>query len=309
MTLPGAPIQLHSPDLEASRPSQTAIASALMRAAHLLLDAPPAVLRDDFALPLSGWKESALIAGFAALQTKLAQETSPTEAKLLLQSVRAITVLRARYVEDLLAEAHQRGVRQYVVLGAGLDSYALRTSLQLSVFELDHPSTQGSKRERLAALGLKTGPQHHFVPIDFEAEPPLRALARAGFRAELPTFFSWLGVINYLGQAAIFDTLRALAQLPPESAVVFDYVLPDYLLDAAGRRLVSTLLTDMSARGEPGQSFFSPEELGQRVRSLGFREVVDLGPEEANARYFSGRSDELRLPQPCPAHLMHARVS
>jgi len=295
--------------LEASRPSQTAIASALMRAAHLLLDAPPAVLSDDLALPLSGWKESALIAGFAALQTKLAQETSPAEAKMLLQSVRAITVLRARYVEDLLAEAYQRGVRQYVVLGAGLDSYALRTNLELRIFELDHPSTQGWKRERLAALGLQTGPQHHFVPIDFEAESPLLALARAGFRADRPSFFSWLGVINYLGQAAIFDTLRALAQLPRESAIVFDYVLPDHLLDAAGRRLVSTLLADMSARGEPGQSFFAPEELGQRVLSLGFGAVVDLGPEEANARYFTGRSDGLELPRPCPAHLMHARIS
>lgn len=280
-----------------------------MRAAHLLLDAPPPVLADDLALPLSGWEGPALLAGFAALEAKLAPQSSPLEAQALLRSVRAITVLRARYVEDQLAEAYRRGVRQYVILGAGLDSYALRTELSLPIFELDHPSTQVWKRQRLQELGLEPPAQHHFVPIDFERELPLPVLARAGLRLDAPVFFSWLGVINYLGQAAIFDTLRSLAQLPPETAVVFDYVLSDTHLDAPGRRLVSTLLADMSARGEPGQSFFAPEELCQRVLGLGFGTALDLGPEEANRRYFSGRSDGLELPRPCPAHLIHARVS
>lgn len=280
-----------------------------MRAAHLLIDAPPPVLGDGFALALSGWEAPALLAGFAALEAKLAEESSPLEAKALLRSVRAITVLRARYVEDQLAQAYQRGVRQYVILGAGLDSFALRSELRLPIFELDHPSTQEWKRQRLRDLGLTLGPDHRFVPIDFEAEAPLGALARAGFRLDAPAFFSWLGVINYLGPEAIFETLRSLAQLPPETAVVFDYVLSDAELDLAGRRLVSTLLADMSARGEPGRSFFEPQEIGQRVLSLGFGTAWDLGPEEANRRYFSGRSDGLVLPEPCPAHLIHARVS
>jgi methyltransferase (TIGR00027 family) len=175
------------------------------------------------------------------------------------------------------------------------------------VFEVDHPATQAQKLQRFRDLGLEQPASAIFVSVDLEQDPLIDALIAAGFDRRSSAFFSWLGVTNYLGPQTIFETLKTLAALPGAIELVLDYVLPNDLLDPAGQRLVATLLADMGARGEPGRSFFSPTELIAKVTELGFAEAFDVGPEVANARYFAGRHDELRLPEPCPGHLLYAR--
>jgi methyltransferase (TIGR00027 family) len=298
--------------MEEERPTSTAAAAAMMRAAHLLLDNEPKILRDDLALGLSGFEsEAALQVALEALQAEIAHRTTPEFAHSLFRNLRAALTLRSRYVEDVLENAIQSGVAQYVILGAGLDSFAYRRrdlAGILRVFEVDQPATQQWKRARLHALGVELPPNLTFVSIDFEKQALGEGLRGGGYRLEEPGVFSWLGVTQYLTEDAIFSTLRDIAALAPGTEVIFEYLILESLLDAENQRWMAVLKADAAARGEPWRSVFDPTSLMARLRELGFAEVWDLGPEEANARYFTGRTDELRLPIPCGAHLMRAVI-
>ena len=296
--------------MEEGRPSLTAVFAAMMRAAHLLLDDEPKILRDDLALGLSGIaNEAALRTAVEGLRTEIAQRMTPEFAQSMFRYMRAFLTLRSRYVEDALGKTIERGVAQYVILGAGLDSFAYRrrdVANVLRVFEVDHPATQQWKRARLHALGVELPSNLTFLPIDFEKQTLKEALRAGGYHLAEPGIFSWLGVIQYLTEDAIFSTLRDVATLASGSEIIFEYEILESLLDEENQRMVAVLKASAAARGEPWLSFFDPASLMARLRELGFTEVWDLGPEEANPRYFGGRTDGLCISD--GGRLMKARV-
>jgi methyltransferase (TIGR00027 family) len=268
------------------RPSLTAYRVALSRAAHQILDHPP-VLADPVALAIGGEL------GVAEIRAARLRFGLPPARHL-----RAFLVARSRVAEEALAAAVRGGVRQYVVLGAGLETSAYRNlhpAARLRLFEVDHPATQAWKRRQLAAAGLAVPESLTFVPVDLESDSLAARLAEAGFRAAEPAFFSWLGVSMYLTRAAVFGTLAWVARLPPGSGIVFDYAVPPATLGLVRRVLVRAVMRRVAAAGEPWKSFFDPPALARELRALGLRQLEDLGPAELNGRFFSDRTDGLRV--------------
>lgn len=278
-------------------PSRTALLVALSRAAHQIFDWP-LVLEDPVALAIVGEHGVAQI-----------RAAAPRYHRLPSRYLRAFLVARSRVAEEALAEAVRRGVRQYVVLGAGLDTFAYRNpypATQLRVFEVDHPATQAWKRRQLAAARLALPESLTLVPVDFERETLPERLANGGFRAAEPALFSWLGVTMYLTRAAVHGTLAFAASLPAGTGIVFDYAVPPATLSLIRRVVVRALMHRVAAAGEPWKSFFDPHELADELRSLGFRQLDDLGPAQLNARFFSNRADGLRVGE--LARVMSART-
>jgi methyltransferase (TIGR00027 family) len=290
--------------MEEGRPSST----AMLRAAHLLWDDHPKIFEDTFALALSGCgNEAALRERLDARSAELTARGGRDLAQAALQLLRSQMVGRSRYVEDELTEARKRGVAQYVILGAGLDSFAYRrpdAACVLHIFEVDHPATQAWKRMRLEELSVATPPNLVFVALDFQRRSLSESLRISGYRPDAPGFFSWLGVTQYLTRAAIFDTLQTVASLAAGTEIIFTYLLPAAMLDDRRRQIQELVKNLAAARGEPMLTFFEPAELAEQVRKVGFAEIWDIGPEEARARYFANRTDGLRGEN----HLMRARV-
>lgn len=279
------------------RPSATAYGVAMRRAAHQVLDSPK-VFDDPLALAIVGAKGQ---------EAKVRAKSSGSRVS---RAMRAFMAMRSRYAEDELALAVERGARQYVVLGAGLDTFAYRNPYPASllhVFEVDHPATQGWKRRRLAEGRIAIPESMTFAPVDFESQTLAEGLAGAGFRTDRPTFFSWLGVVPYLTGSAVRETLGFVASLPAGSEVVFDYALPPASLSLVQRLAFNALASRVAARGEPFQTFFDPPALAGELRQIGFGDVEDLGMKEMNERYFKGRADGLRVSGSL-AHVMKARV-
>jgi methyltransferase (TIGR00027 family) len=299
--------------MEEGRPSATAMTAARQRAAHMLWDDAPKIFQDSLALGLSGVEsESALQATLGAMQAAHARRSTPEVAQVNYRCARASMVVRQRYAEDALDEAVQRGVGQYVILGAGLDSFAYRRldlAAVLRVFEVDHPATQQWKRARLRDLHVTLPSNLTFIPLDFEQQTLAEGLHAGGHRPDLPTFFSWLGVTHYLTEEAVFKTLRYVASLAAGSEIVFQYFVPVTLCNDEDRPIVTLWMARRSAQGEPAEpvlSLFEPTIFATRVLELGFTRVWDVGPGEADARYCAGRTDGLRVyPH---MHLMKARV-
>jgi methyltransferase (TIGR00027 family) len=217
---------------------------------------------------------------------------------------------RSRYAEDELHGAVRRGIRQYVVLGAGLDTFACRNPYVgdvLQVFEVDHPGTQSWKRRLLEETGIPIPPSLRFAPVDFETQTLEGGLRHAGFDAARGAFFSCLGVTPYLTSSAVASTLRFVASLPVGSGIVFDYMIPPVLLSPAERQAFDALARRVAQAGEPFQTFFDPPSLATSLKQeLGFGQIEDIEPEEMNDRYFRGRTDDLRVGS--LAHIMNARV-
>jgi methyltransferase (TIGR00027 family) len=271
---------------------------AMKRAAHQLLDHPK-IFDDPLALKIIG-KERA-----AALQANPRQ----FESGQLSYYLRAFVVARSRYAEDELALGVGRGVRQYVILGAGLDTFAYRNPYSqgvLRIFEVDHPATQTWKRGCLEEAGIPLPGDLTFVPVDLKAQTLAEGLLDAEYNPGKCTFFSWLGVTEYLTTEAVMTTLRFIASAPEGSAVVFDYILSPSLLTAAQRSRFDALAQRVASVGEPWQTFFDPALLTRELRAMGFGYVEDNGPEEINARYFKDRRDGLRVGS--LSHLMKAQV-
>jgi len=219
------------------------------------------------------------------------------------KSLRAFLVARSRYAEDELSRAVANGVRQYVVLGAGLDTFAYRNphastsspAGRLRVFEVDHPATQAWKRDQLRSAEINIPPETVFVPVDFERETIADGLHRAGFAADQKAFFSWLGVTPYLTDRAFAATMDFIASMPTGSGVVFDYAVPRASLNLLERLAFDRISARVAGAGEPFQLFFAPRQLADRLHQMGFTHLEDLGIEEINARYFQGRADNLRI--------------
>jgi len=281
-----------------NRPSVTAERVAMRRAAHQLLD-DPKVFDDPVALRIIG-NEGAL-----ALQANPRQyESGPLSSYL-----RAFVAARSRYAEDELGLCLRRGVRQYVILGAGLDTFAYRNPYpegRLHVFEVDHPATQAWKRARLSEIGMTLPGDLTFAPVDFETQTLEEGLRDAGYDPGKGTFFSWLGVTEYLTTEAVMATLRFAASTPAGSGIVFDYMISPSLLAPAQRARFDGLARRVGSAGEPWQASFDPEVLTRDLRTIGFRRVEDIGPEEINSRYFKDRKDQLRVGS--LSHLMNAQV-
>jgi len=282
----------------------------MLRAAHLLLDDEPKILKDDFAQGFSGAEsEAELRTALETMRAEFARRAGPELAHLLLRHLRASVTMRSRYTEDELSKALARGVRQYVILGAGLDSFAYRRrdlAEVVRVFEVDHPATQQWKRTRLRELQIALPPNLSFIPINFEQQTLAEALQAGGYHLEEPAFFSWLGVTGYLTEDAIFKTLREVAAAAPGSEIVFGYGVREALLDEESQRMRAVLKERVAASGEPTLSLFEPASLAARVQALGFAQVWDFGTEAANTHYFAGRADGLRV---APlTRLMKARV-
>lgn len=274
-----------------AKPSRTAFRVAIRRAAHQIFDTPR-VLDDPLAVRIIGDEFAARIKAGVA-------ENSGVVSK----SLRAFLVARSRYAEDELALAVSDGGRQYVVLGAGLDTFAYRNpyasssseGIVLRVFEVDHPASQEWKREKLRAAQINIPPETVFVPVDFERETITDGLQRVGFAPNEKTFFSWLGVTPYLTDRAFAETLAFIASMPTGSGVVFDYAVPRASLKFIERLVFDRISARVAAAGEPFQLFLDPKHLAERLHQTGFTHLEDLGVEEINARYFAGRSDKLRV--------------
>ena len=209
---------------------------------------------------------------------------------------RAFMAVRSRYVEDKLAEAVALGVGQYVILGAGLDTFAYRNPFpSLRVFEVDFPATQEWKKAMLARASIVVPAGLTFVPLDLEQQTLSEGLAASGFNASLPAFFGWLGVIPYLTLGAFRATLETIAQLPAGSGVGFDYAIAPETLSPEGRIAFVGLAGRVAAAGEPFQLFFTPTTMEGELRLAGFHRFEQRDSEQLNELYFKDRADGLKL--------------
>ncbi|SEQ66123.1 methyltransferase, TIGR00027 family [Solimonas aquatica] len=269
----------------AAEPDNTAVRVALWRALHLEADAPPPVFEDTIGLALAApdahWRRRPDMSPFT-------------------RAFRASIVARARFVEDLLAEQLARGLRQYVILGAGLDSFVQRQpqlAAQLRVFEIDKPGASAWKRQRLIALGYGIAPGLQLVPVDFEAgEPWFQRLHDAGFDPHEPALLASTGVSMYLSREAIADTLRQIAKLARGSTLVMSFMLPIEMAPPEVRPGIERAAAGARANGTPFISFFRPEEMLALAREAGFREVAHVSAAQLAQRYFAARNDGLRPP-------------
>jgi methyltransferase (TIGR00027 family) len=268
-----------------AEPDHTAVRVALWRAMHVRVDAPPHVLEDEIGLrlaaPADGWQDR------------------PDMDPVFTSGFRAAIVARARFIEDLVAERAGRGTGQYVLLGAGLDTFAQRRrdlASRLVVFEVDQPGTQAWKRQRLTDLGYGVPEWLRLVPVDFEEGASWQEeVTKAGFAATRPAVVASTGVSMYLTREANQATLRDLAKLATGSTVAMTFLLPLDLIDERDRQ--GWIMAENGARssGTPFISFFAPEEFLDLARSAGFSDVRHVSGHDLNDRYFAGRPDGLRM--------------
>ena len=283
--------------------SMTAIILAYMRGYHAMHHAPK-IFDDSLAYRLipQGWQpliENSLAEALKLYDPERAS-LCPDKATALAWVMRLIpslpmTLGRARYTEDILEQTARQGVKQYVILGAGLDTFAFRRPEmleQLQVFEVDHTVTQAYKRRRLAEVGMEHPAQLHFVPVDFVQENLASALTRSSYDPKALSFFSWLGVTYYLTRDVVFDTLRAIADIAPEgSAVVFDYLDPDTFVPERAAKRMQVQMESVRQVGESMITGFDPSALAADLARLGLRLQEDLSPADIQERYFRGRKD------------------
>jgi methyltransferase (TIGR00027 family) len=274
------------PDNSNATPDSTAVRVALWRALHLEVDPPPHVLEDEIGLRLAapddGWRHR------------------PDMDPHFTSRFRASIVARARFIEDMVVERAGRGVGQYVILGAGLDSFAQRRpeiASSLTVFEVDPPGPQAWKRRRLIELGFGIPEWLRLVPVDFEAgDAWWQRLAAAGFDSGRPAIVASTGVSMYLTKDAIAATLRQIAALAPGSMLAMTFLLPLELADPEVRPGLQLAEKGARASGTPFISFFTPTEMLALAREAGFREVQHVSAAALAQRYFAGRTDGFRPP-------------
>jgi methyltransferase (TIGR00027 family) len=267
-------------------PDSTAARVALWRALHVEADPPPHVLEDEIGLKLlspdEGWRSRG--------------DMDP----LFTRPFRASIVARARFIEDLVVEQAGRGLGQYVILGAGLDSFAQRRpeiASRLKVFEIDQPGPQAWKRQRLIELGFGVPDWLRFVPVDFEAGGAWRdGLVTAGFDDSKPAIVVSTGVSMYLTKDANAATLRQVAALAPGSTLAMTFLLPLEMADPEVRPGLEMAEKGARASGTPFVSFFTPPEILALAHEAGFRKARHVSAADLTRRYFVGRTDDLRPP-------------
>ena len=269
-------------------PSQTALSVAWLRAAHQVLDSP-AILSD--------------VAVFSLLGPTAREQIQQRVDELQTRSARALRshiALRSRYTEDGLAYAVRRGVKQYVILGGGYDTFCLRQpkwARSLRITEVDRLATQRDKISRLREAGLVVPDNVAFLTADFESETLNDALQRGGIDLTIPTFFSCLGVIIYLTPDAIDALFSTVADFASGSEIVFTFSQRRDNEDPTARAAAAKLAAQVAEVGEPFQSYFETEELREKLEAFGFQQIDFLTPSAAEKRYFAGRTDSLPLPR------------
>ncbi|MEW1753548.1 class I SAM-dependent methyltransferase [Streptomyces angustmyceticus] len=265
-------------------PDNTAVRCALWRAMHVRVDAAPHVLEDEVGLRL--------VAPDADWPRRPDMDPEATSA------FRAAMVARARFVEDLVVQQAGRGVAQYVVLGAGLDTFAQRRpeiAARLRLFEIDQPRTQAFKRRRLVELGYGIPEWLHLVPVDFEAgESWWEHLTAAGFDPHRPAVIVSTGVSMYLSEEATAATLRRVAALAPGSTLAMTFLLPADLVDASDRPGLRASTDGAQASGTPFVSFYAPQDMLALAREAGLQDARHVAGGVLAARYFADRTDGLR---------------
>jgi methyltransferase (TIGR00027 family) len=257
--------------MKSNEPSRTALMVARQRAAHQLLD-HGAILKDPYAVRILGEHE---------VNVPQAFENHP------LASVgRLFTAARSRIAEDALAKAVNRGVRQVVILGAGLDTFALRNphAARITIFEVDHPATQAWKRQRLADAELAPPPSLTFVPVDFEQDDLQQKLTSAGFQPASAASFTWLGVVPYLTEEAIDETLRLIASIP-NSEVVFDYAEPLETWSEDIKAMAAARMAQLERIGEKSVGRFDAAGVAAILQSHGFGDIQDISFEQIVSRF------------------------
>lgn len=268
--------------MEQAVPSKTALRVALRRAAHQKYD-NPVVFDDPIAVAILG------DAYAEDLRRTPLRADRPFSVGL-----RAFLVARSRYAEDNLKRAVDAGATQYVLLGAGLDTFAYRNPYpQLHVYEVDHPATQAWKRDLLGSNQVATPETLTYVPVDFESQSLSAQLLHAGFCQTAPAFFSWLGVVPYLTREAFAATLHFISSQAMGSGLTLDYVQPRAVLPPFEQLAHDSLASRVKQAGEPFRLFFTPDEIAVALR--GFHDIEDLGTSEINVRYFAGRTDHLAV--------------
>jgi methyltransferase (TIGR00027 family) len=266
--------------MEVGKPSKTALGVAIRRAAHQLADQPP-VLDDPIAVRLVGNE----------FPDKMRRAMHPVG-----RDARAYMAVRSRYVEEQLAAFVAQGGSQYVILGAGLDTFAYRNPFPaLQVFEADLPASQKAKRRMLAKAGINTPESLTFATLDLEHHTLAEDLTLAGLDTSQPVFFGWMGVAPYLTLEAFRATLTTIASLPAGSGVGFDYAVDPESLNDAGRTAFKRVAERVAAAGEPFRLFFTPEKMDAELQKAGFQRLEQLDYSRLNERYFRDRADGLKL--------------
>jgi methyltransferase (TIGR00027 family) len=268
-----------------AQPSTTALTAAAARAAHLIVDDEPRIFADPLAARLLGGQADELI----GYHTR--HGTHP-----VLAGARVQVTCRSRYTQDALAQAAAAGVTQYVILGAGLDSFAYRGGLagRLRVFEVDHPASQEAKRAALAAARIPVPGNVTFVPADLATDSLSQCLAGAGFDAAAPAVFGWLGVTMYLTADAIAETMSAVARCAPGSELIADYLLPEDARDEAGKLYGRHVAQFSADRGEPWRSSFTPEQIADLAWKSGLGAARSIRQRDTVPADLWRRTDSLR---------------
>lgn len=273
-------------DKQNTEPDHTAVRVALWRALHVQVDSPPYVLEDEIGLQLfspdDDWRQR------------------PDMDQKFSMGFRASIVARARFIEDMITEQSNHNVTQYVILGAGLDTFAQRRpkiASRIQVFEVDQPETQAWKRQRLIELGFGIPDWLHLVPVDFEAGWSwLEQLKTSGFDTNQPAVVVSTGVTQYLTKDAITATLNQVAKLAPGSTLAMTFLLPFESTKSGEHSEVDAAKEGARAGGTPFISFFTPTEMLQMARKAGFQEVRYVSSTDLSERYFTDRTDGLHLP-------------
>ena len=278
--------------MKPNEPSRTALMIARQRAAHQLLD-HGSILYDPFAMKILGEDEKDVLQ-FAT--------------KHPLASIgRLFTTARSRIAEDALSGAVEKGIRQIVILGAGLDTFALRNphgALEIRIYEVDHPATQAWKLKRLAEAQIAPPPWLILVPVDFEQDEVGEKLVAAGFQQNSPAFFTWLGVVPYLTQDAIGRTLDYIASIQ-NSEVVFDYMEPPEAFSEELRQLEKARAEQLEKMGERSATRFEPAGIAAILRSHGISAIEDISFQEIASRF--GHAVQGLAPGHAGVHVVHAK--
>ena len=267
----------------ADLPSQTALMAAAARAAHLIVDREPVIFADELACTLLGEQADELISYHRAHGTHL-----------VLSCARAQVLCRSRFIEDHLAACVRSGLTQYVILGAGLDSFGYRTESAVRVFEVDHPATQQRKRGQLAAARIPVPDSVSFVAMDFERDELAGLLRQAGFDRSRPALVSWLGVTMYLTRAAIGRTLAEIGGFAPGTQLIADYILPAALRDDTGNAYAGLVAPAAAERGEPWLTFLAPDDMSALLAGHGFGAIGHVRQRDSVPAALWDRADALR---------------
>lgn len=274
-------------------PSKTARGAAGYRAAHQTIDGAT-VFRDPFARLI--------------LEPEALAEADERARDPASRGIRLFMAARSRFAEDCLAVAAAEGVRQVVVLGAGLDTFGLRNpyrELGLTVFEVDQPSTQAWKRARLSGAKLREPSELVWVPVDFETDALADKLREAGFEANRPAFYIWLGVTPYLERDTVLSLLRLVA-CAPDASIVFDYSEPLDNYPPERRPAMAAMAERVASAGEPWITLLDPHEIHAALTAMGYAAIKDLGPGDVAARYYGPEHAQSR--GGTGPHLVHARM-